>query len=190
MGLTMNSFVTAIQNGLPSDLVTRLRAELNEVKLPDPTEAIIAGIDTDGPQPDPKPERRYTHLYELVNAEAANLSMTGFAAIGIGRTHANSQFMFAGYDRAWSLPKALLVTYSAKRRAEVSPGVGRATDMFLVGPGLGTYTDIGDHVIAELNQNYNQAQKNIQRAFKASEHRMVEFDKELARKQHEADRKS
>ena len=182
-GLTLESFL-ARQNDLSSDFVFRISEKLAAFSLPDSVEAIVTGVDTDGPQPaDGKGVRNYTQLYEVYNERATSAYMTGFAAIGIGRNHANSQFMFSGYDRNWNLPNALLVTYSAKRRAEVSPGVGKATDMFLIGPSLGTYTKIGVHVIEELNQNYNQAQRNIERAAKKSEKRMEEFDKELARRQ-------
>ncbi len=185
LGLTLSSFITEAQRGLPPEFVYRIKDELANFRLADPVEAIITGIDTDGPQPkDSNKETRYPQLYEVYDGEVTCLNMTGFAAIGIGRAHASSQFMFSGYDSAWDLPRALLVAYSAKRRSEVSPGVGKATDMFLIGPALGSYFRIGDHVLLELGKNYDQTQRNIARAAKKSERRMVEFDKELGKRQH------
>src|SRR5260370_40281674 len=40
--------------------------------------------------------------------------------------------MFSGYDRFWFFPDALLLTYQGKKAAERSPGVGQATDMFVI----------------------------------------------------------
>jgi hypothetical protein len=56
----------------------------------------------------------------------------GFAAIGIGGYHARSSLMQIGYVNTAQLSTALAFTYAAKKRAEVAPGVGRATDMHLV----------------------------------------------------------
>ena len=58
----------------------------------------------------------------------------GFAAIGDGAWHAQSQFMFAQYDPLWTFTRALLLTYIAKRRAEVTPGVGTQSDLFFITP--------------------------------------------------------
>jgi hypothetical protein len=40
--------------------------------------------------------------------------------------------MLQKYSRGASLSEAFLLTYIAKKRAEVAPGVGTATDMFMI----------------------------------------------------------
>jgi polyribonucleotide nucleotidyltransferase len=61
-------------------------------------------------------------------------------------------------------PETLLLVYSAKKRAEVAPGVGEATDMFGMSPNLGSYFEIGEHVIANLEKIYQIEQKRERRA--------------------------
>ena len=58
-------------------------------------------------------------------ARVACYDMIGFAAIGIGGWHAQSRFMFAKHTRRSPQPETLLLTYSAKKQAEVAPGVGK-----------------------------------------------------------------
>jgi len=84
-------------------------------------EAIIAGVDGSG-----------GHIY-FTNKDCVRChDSVGFAAIGVGGWHADSQFMFAGYAKWASVPKCLLLSYVAKKRAEVAPGVGQETDMFAI----------------------------------------------------------
>jgi hypothetical protein len=58
----------------------------------------------------------------------------GFASIGSGKNHADSYFMMAHHTRNTMFHKALLDTYLAKKRSEVSPTVGPTTDLFYIGP--------------------------------------------------------
>ena len=44
----------------------------------------------------------------------------------------------------------------AKKRAEVAPGVGVATDMFWIGPAVGTSFPVGDHVVGKLGEIYDK----------------------------------
>ena len=52
----------------------------------------------------------------------------------------------------------------AKKRAEVAPGIGNGTDMFVIGPRLGSYSRITSDEIAQLEKTY----KKIQRSEKES----------------------
>jgi hypothetical protein len=62
----------------------------------------------------------------------------GFAAIGSGAWHANSQFMQAGYTKRFFYFSALAVVFSAKKAADVSPGVGdNFTDVNVIFRGFG-----------------------------------------------------
>jgi hypothetical protein len=180
LGLTNQLFLdqmSTMEPGVVSSLVRQLR----DYQFSEPNSALIVGVDEDGYQEQGK-KRVYAHIYLAHEAEVTCQDRVGFAAIGIGTFHAESQFMFAGYDSKWSFPKTLLLAHAAKKRAEVSPGVGKATDMFAIGPGLGNYYIIGDHVVQELDDNFGQAQKRIQKATQKSVERMTKFDQELSRK--------
>ena len=62
--------------------------------------------------------------------------VVGFASVGSGSRHAESQMMLARHAWNADLDPTLLTTYLAKKRAEVAPGVGTETDMFMItGPG-------------------------------------------------------
>jgi hypothetical protein len=128
--LDEQSFI-ANQRTMSEDLVKDLAKELLNFQIPD-VSAIFAGLDPDG-----------CHIYTVYNNEANCVDNVGFAAIGIGERHASSQFMFARH--AWNSPfsDTLLLTYYAKRKAEVAPGVGNGTDMMMVGPTLGSLTPVG-----------------------------------------------
>ena len=83
---------------------------------------IIAGQDESGP-----------HLYVIDKPGMYSVhDRIGFASVGIGQRHAESQFMLAGYTPAWLFPEALYLTYVAKKRAEVAPGVGTYTDLAVI----------------------------------------------------------
>src|SRR6185503_18005785 len=95
------------------------------------TGLIIAGIDGGG-----------AHLYAGQEGKFSCEDAVGFAAIGAGSWHAQSQFMFARYTRSMPAAKALYLVFAAKKRAETAPGVGPETDMFIIGPQPGTYQEV------------------------------------------------
>lgn len=151
LGLTAETFISRQQQLAPA-LVNQIATELINFVAPG-VSAIIAGVDGTG-----------AHIYVAENATITCHDSVGFAAIGAGYWHADSQLMFAGHTRARPLPETLLLTYSAKKRAEVAPGVGEGTDMFMVGPGLGSYAPIGEHVLKKLEEIYRATQRAIGKA--------------------------
>src|SRR5207253_2586377 len=56
----------------------------------------------------------------------------GFVSIGNGGIHSSAHFMVESYSHATAYNRALYQTFKAKKRAEVAPGVGAHTDMFLI----------------------------------------------------------
>jgi hypothetical protein len=56
----------------------------------------------------------------------------GFLAIGIGSWHASSQLMQVRYSRGWQFGQAIALAYAAKKQAEIAPGVGPDTDLYIV----------------------------------------------------------
>lgn len=116
----------------------------------------------------------------MSNGQLSCNDVVGFAAIGVGRWHANSQFMFKGHNRNRPIPETLLLAFSAKKRAEAAPGVGQATDMFTIGPGPGTHSVLPEEIVLKLEEIDKANQKRILRAAKKAEESINEFTNQLA----------
>jgi hypothetical protein len=141
IGLTVESFV-AQQRLLDSEVAARLTTDLQEESLG--VSAIIAGVDSTG-----------AHIYRIQDpgGQAECCDRCGFLGIGSGGAQFETQFMLASYDRRWQPLEALLLMFSAKRRAEVSPGVGKATDLvFMNSHGWNRWPST---VLNALDQYYN-----------------------------------
>lgn len=118
-GLTMQTFL-ASQNTMNSDLVWALAKSVAEEGLE--LHALVAGVDSQG-----------AHIYRISDPGVEEcFDGVGFCAIGSGSRQFESQFMYLGYSRHWNWLDALLLMYSAKKRAERSPGVGPQTDMWTI----------------------------------------------------------
>lgn len=147
VGLTLETFISR-QKEMQPDFINRTRVELLSFEpSQEGAQAIFAGVDDSG-----------SHLYV---ADGANLSCrdtVGFAAIGIGFWHAASQFMFAGHTSSDPINRTILQAYWAKKRAEVAPGVGQSTDMFIITPGRGLII-VSQEFIAGMEQIYRRLVK-------------------------------
>jgi len=146
LGLDLNSFV-AKQKQMSDRFITQLTKELVNFEVPS-VETIFAGVDQDG-----------SHIYTVEHDRVSCHDSVGFSAIGIGYSPAKSQFMLTGYNYESPIADSLLLTYTAKRRAEVAPGVGRGTDMFVIGPNLGSYIRITEVVLDKLHETYTEMVK-------------------------------
>ncbi|MEK6644565.1 MAG: hypothetical protein AABZ08_11715 [Planctomycetota bacterium] len=168
LGLTYDTFITR-QNELDSALIRDISKELlNYPALGVST--IFAGKDEYG-----------AHIYEADNGDIRCHNSVGFAAIGAGSWHAMSQMMFAGHTRYKPLPETLLLTYAAKRHAEVAPGVGTGTDMVYHGARLGSILIVGDHVLKKLDDIYKTSRKQIRAASTRAEKRIKSYVEELGK---------
>lgn len=166
LGLDINSFAT-MQSVMAAHLVTQIATELISFEPPE-IELIFAGNDPSG-----------VHIYVADGGNITCRDTAGFAAIGAGYWHANSQFMFARHARSKSLPETLLLTFFAKKRAEVAPGVGKFTDMFSIGPELGSFILIGSHVLEKLTKVYESEQKSYDKATEKAKKSIETYVKEL-----------
>jgi hypothetical protein len=146
--LTMEDFVKN-QKDFSADFVRDVQTEVLNFEAP-AVEAIIAGIDATG-----------AHIYTASTNSIQCHDAVGFAAIGGGYWHANSQMMAFNYTPENSLPDALMMVMFAKKRAEIAPGVGDATDMFSI-LGLGRAQRIGDHVTTVLEKQYAEEKRRQQ----------------------------
>lgn len=150
VGLTRETYL-ARQGDLSATLTEKLATELLSFALPTAS-AIFAGVDPSG-----------AHLYVVSAGDVQCHDAVGFSAIGMGAYHANSHLMFAKHSRSIDSSRALALTYAAKKRAEVAPGVGTETDMFIVGHGVGSYKTIERSVVDNLELIYQRAVKSHER---------------------------
>ena len=119
LGLDLQAFIANQKSMLP-EIAARITRDLTLDDLE--IAGIVAGVDDHG-----------AHVYVIRDpGQPICHDSIGFASIGIGSGHAESQFMFAGYQKRESLPNALMLLYRAKKRAEVAPGVGTDTDIYSV----------------------------------------------------------
>jgi hypothetical protein len=140
LGLTGESYFKR-QKELAPTLVRQIAADLASWFSSRVAEAIVTGKDAQG-----------VHIYVSDgNGGISCRDSIGFASIGIGASHADSQFMAAGYHPLQPLPETLSLTFSAKKRAEAAPGVGKGTDMFSF---VDSYTAFPDSVITRLGETW------------------------------------
>jgi len=163
------------QRMMSREFIDRIAYNLETFRT-EPIGAIIAGIDETGP-----------HIYTIRNGEISCDDGIGFTSIGIGSNHALSHLMLSGYTRDTILPKAFLTIHQAKKKAEVSPGVGEKTDMFLVGPQLGSLfvsnPKYEPETLKQLDRFYMGYTKGIENLNKRYLGKMEEHLKTLIEKQ-------
>jgi hypothetical protein len=134
------------------------------------TWTIIAGIDNTG-----------THTWVATGNSLACHDATGFASVGIGARHVSSQFMLAKYSWVKPLADTMRLTYFAKKRSEVAPGVGELTDMCLIGPTPGTLRRLEDAQISTLQGLYEASLKDEHKLLKKDQARISGFVLQLKR---------
>jgi len=149
LGLNMKSFIRR-QQELGSEFSDRILFDLKEAKDNVGIETIIAGVDNVG-----------AHIYTIGNEGSALCQdSVGFAAIGYGARHAESQFILQAYSSQLDLANASLLAFTAKRRAEVAPGVGKYTDVYAISPTGLISNPINPTVIKIIEAAYEQMEKD------------------------------
>ena len=133
LGLTRSSWLQQ-QKLMDSSLVREIAGDLIHFDIPH-VSVIIAGIDNYKGVPSP-------HIYTVEDDYISCNDVIGFSAIGSGARHAESQFMLAGHAWNADLHVTAALAYRAKKDAEIAPGVGNYTDMYMIGPGLGQITSV------------------------------------------------
>jgi hypothetical protein len=119
LGLDDNSFISR-QRSMESQLVLELANQLQDHTVD--AEALVLGCDNG-----------QATMYRINKSGLVrNHSDIGFVSIGNGGIHSTAHFMFESYSHATTYYRALYQTFKAKKRAEVAPGVGEFTEMFLV----------------------------------------------------------
>ncbi len=143
LGLSLSDYIKQ-QKQMNDEFVTLLSRQIQGFPVPD-IRAIIAGHDYTG-----------SHIYVVNGVDMTCADDVGFTAIGIGAKHAESQFMLAGHSPKSEFDDTILLTYFAKKRAEVAPGVGTSTDMIMIAPSTDYSTYFTEEVINGLEIIYQQ----------------------------------
>lgn len=131
-----------VYNFTSSPLAGQLAFDMTNARLE--VETIITGMDSAG-----------FHIFIVLDPGIVRCSdSVGFAAIGMGQRHAESAFMFQRYSRSWAYQRALLLTYVAKKRAEIAPGIGATTDFFFIG--INGFQRFYDDIIKEIDATYQE----------------------------------
>lgn len=167
LGMTCDSFAHS-QSKMHASLVNKLASEIVNFEMPD-MEVVIAGIDPSG-----------AHIYAANGPNLTCRDVAGFATIGAGSWHADSQFMFAAHSKAKPGPATALLTFSAKKRAEVAPGVGKETDMWGMGPQLGSLYIFPPEIIADIARIYQEGQDETATVSKRLEEKVNGYIQRLA----------
>jgi hypothetical protein len=174
--LTMDSFISR-QKEMSSEFVDMITTNIDRFDVDymrgQSIETIIAGIDDLGP-----------HIYVAEDGKIDCYDKLGFASVGIGSFHANSHFMLSKYSKFSIESTALLTIHQAKKKSEVSPGVGKETDMCIIGPQKGSFTQLlpfsGLDIVGDLDKFYGRYTKAIDRLNKSTENQIKDYLTQLA----------
>jgi hypothetical protein len=154
LGLTRDSFVSR-NNQLAPSLVDRISNELINYDIAN-TDVIFAGTDGSGP-----------HLYVARNASVKCNDAIGYAAVGSGAHHARSQFITSSHAPNAPVNRTVFVAYTAKRRAESAPGVGRDTDTFYTWA-AGYGSTIREDILDLLKKTYEKMEADSAKTLEKS----------------------
>lgn len=174
-GLTRESFISKqaeMQPGFLMELNRKIEQFEFSFQENCPVATIITGYDRTGSGPQGEP-RMVAHIY-VIHPHSTNsvicCDQIGFAAIGIGGRHAESQFMLAGHSVSSPMPDTLLLTYTAKKKSEVAPGVGKGTDIFAIGStsAFAMLNNIPDLETEKLDKIYQQMNRTQNKAFESA----------------------
>ena len=117
-GWTIKSFYDEHARALPGEITFAVDRQIATYEHE--LSVIVAGVDEQG----------QGHVYGISNPGVLECwDGMGAYAIGIGASYAITTFFLNNWRPNMALGELIFMAYEAKRRAEVAPGVGKATDM-------------------------------------------------------------
>jgi hypothetical protein len=147
LGMNTDTFV-AQQKDMADSFIDRITNQLQSYEGED-VEAIVVGSDAEN-----------VHLYTVDTRGIAHcMDDVGFAAIGIGAWHAKSRLMQMGYTNRALLAQALASAFSAKKAADIAPGVGEFTDVHLVMKDA--YFPLWENVNDKVHELYKRVEQGL-----------------------------
>lgn len=153
-GFTMEWFYQN-QQRLDENIILRLDNEVEQYDLE--LLLIVAGVDTTD-----------AHLYQVANPGSSDcFDSLGFLNIGIGSRHASMTYIDERYTPRVSLNEALYISYKAKKRAEIAPGVGDDVDITILD---GSVKYLTRKCIGQLQSIY---ENEVQHGFKEEINKLI-----------------
>lgn len=114
---------------------------------------VLAGID----------DRGQGHVIVIGNPGTwRSFDFLGYCCQGIGDRHADNVFAWYGYTQSIALNEALYIAFEAKKKAQMAGGVGRATDILVLGRGKGIEV-VSQETIRRLEAIYDERESRAQR---------------------------
>ena len=165
-GLNADTFVQR-QRELSDQFVRWVVEEAESIRRQIGDSTIICGTDETG-----------AHIYFCDGTDLYPADSIGFAAIGSGAHHARSEFILGNHSRFDRFEHTILLAYTAKRRSQKAPGVGKQTDMFVIPP-TGRYF-LNHANLERLERLYRQMQRSQDAAFNRAKKSIVDYVSELA----------
>ena len=93
--------------------------------------------------------------------------------------------MTAEHSRSEPLADTLFRIFSAKKRAEVAPGVGDRTNLFMVGPALGSLVPVRTDVLDSLERLFKKQMQSERKALEKIHVEVREYIDEINRQAQE-----
>jgi 20S proteasome alpha/beta subunit len=123
LGADFPQFQDLIVKASASQLLMQIAGLVSQNNLQ--TDMLVVGADDTG-----------HHLFTITHPGVClHMNTLGYATIGNGALHAGISLSLNRHNAADPLAKAIYRVYEAKKSAEVSPGVGKLTDMTIIRAG-------------------------------------------------------
>jgi 20S proteasome alpha/beta subunit len=123
LGANFTQFQELIVKASASQILAQVMGMVSQHNLQ--TDMLVAGSDDSG-----------HHLFIVTHPSVRfHMNTMGYATIGSGAMHAGISLALTRHTVSDSLERALYRVYEAKKAAEVSPGVGRLTDIAIIKDG-------------------------------------------------------
>jgi ATP-dependent protease HslVU (ClpYQ) peptidase subunit len=168
LGLDRITFIEK-QKIMDGEIIASISRDLINFEVPD-IAVIIAGLDNLMGD-----RSTNTHIYSIFNDYISCDDSVGFRAIGSGSRHAESHLMLTRHSWNTDVHVTILSGYCAKKNAEIAPGVGAHTDMFMIGPDLGSNDRIRPEIVLKLDEEYKKLKKKQAKAQKDSQEELKRY---------------
>ena len=121
-GINRKIFVDSLQKEIPNEFIHTILSEVAEFKLE--TQILLIGfVDS------------LAQISNIGDSGITNFRSMNFHAIGSGAVQAMNTLLFQKHSKADLLFPTIYNVYKAKKNAEVSEGVGKETEMLVLGEG-------------------------------------------------------
>jgi 20S proteasome alpha/beta subunit len=143
LGVDFPQFQELIAKSAASQILGQITGLLSQHNLQ--TDVLVAGSDDTG-----------HHLFIITHPGVClHMNTLGYATIGSGAAHAGISLALNKHASSDSIGRTLYRVYEAKTAAEVSPGVGKLTDMAIIREGkIGFVTPQTIRALAKVHKDH------------------------------------